>query len=80
MQLYKVKDKGKYSVIKMDESKLSIMRLMDMGLLPGETIKIKHEALLGDPISIEFRDSHVSIRLKDAAYIDVSPLEKSGNK
>ena len=77
MQLYKVKDKGKYSVLKMDESILSIRRLMDMGLLPGETIKIKHKALLGDPISVEFRGTHVSIRLKDAAFISVSRLKKS---
>lgn len=71
MQLDKIKDKGLYTVLKIDESQKSMGRLMDMGLLPGEHIRIRHEAPLGDPISVEFRDSHVSIRLKDAAFLQV---------
>ena len=58
MQLDKIKDKGLYTVLKIDESQKSMGRLMDMGLLPGEHIRIRHEAPLGDPISVEFRDSH----------------------
>ena len=64
MKLNQVKDNGNYKVLRMQESEKSITRLMDMGLLPGETIRVRHEAPLGDPISIEFRDSHVSLRLK----------------
>ena len=45
-----------------------------MGLLPGESIRIRHEAPLGDPISIEFRDSHVSLRLKDADQLEVESI------
>ena len=39
----------------MNESQRCISRLMDMGLHPGELIRVRHEAPLGDPISIEFR-------------------------
>ena len=48
-----------------------------MGLLPGELIRIRHEAPLGDPISIEFKDCHVSIRLKDAAFLEVDIINES---
>ena len=74
MKLNKVKDNGNYKVLRMQESEKSITRLMDMGLLPGETIRVRHEAPLGDPISIEFRDSHVSLRLKDAEKLEVESL------
>lgn len=74
MKLSQVKDKGKYRVLKMKESAKSMTRLMDMGLLPGETIRVRHEAPLGDPISIEFRDSHVSLRLEDANKLEVESV------
>ena len=77
IQLNQIKDKGHYKVLKMDESQRCISRLMDMGLLPGELIRVRHEAPLGDPISIEFRDCHVSIRLKDAAFLEVDYLTQS---
>ena len=77
MQLNQIKDKGHYKVLKMDESQRCISRLMDMGLLPGEQIRVLHEAPLGDPISIEFRDCHVSIRLKDAEYLQVDYMNDS---
>ena len=77
MQLNQIKDKGHYKVIKMDESQRCMSRLMDMGLLPGELICIRHEAPLGDPISIEFKDCHVSIRLKDAAFLEVDIINES---
>ncbi len=77
MQLNQIKDKGHYKVLKMDESQRCISRLMDMGLLPGELIRIRHEAPLGDPISIEFKDCHVSIRLKDAAFLEVDIINES---
>ena len=77
MHLNQIKDKGQYKVLKMDESQRCISRLMDMGLLPGELIRIRHEAPLGDPISIEFKDCHVSIRLKDAAFLEVDYIKES---
>ena len=77
MQLNQVKDKGQYKVVKMNESQRCICRLMDMGLHPGELIRVRHEAPLGDPISIEFRDCHISIRLKDAAYLEVDCIKAS---
>ena len=77
MQLSQIKDRGHYKVLNMDGSQRCISRLMDMGLLPGEQIRVRHEAPLGDPISIEFRDCHVSIRLKDAEYLEVDYINDS---
>jgi Fe2+ transport system protein FeoA len=47
---------------------------MTMGLLPGQEIRLVHEAPLGDPIAIEFNDCQVSLRLADAAEIEVEAL------
>ena len=77
MQLNQIKDKGQYKVVKMNETQRCITRLMDMGLHPGELIRVRHEAPLGDPISIEFRDCHISIRLKDAIYLEVDYIKTS---
>jgi len=75
MQLNQIKDKGTYVIVRMNETIPCVERLMDLGLHPGETIRIRHEAPLGDPISIEFRDSHISVRLEDAAHLIVESAQ-----
>ena len=44
-------------------------RLMEMGLLPGTEIKVVRFAPLGDPIEIEVRGYHFSLRREEAAFI-----------
>jgi DtxR family Mn-dependent transcriptional regulator len=49
-------------------------RLMDMGLTPGSEIEVEKLAPLGDPIEIEVRGYHLSLRKREAAGIAVEPL------
>jgi DtxR family Mn-dependent transcriptional regulator len=49
-------------------------RLMDMGLTPGAEIEVEKLAPLGDPIEIEVRGYHLSLRKREAAGIAVEPL------
>jgi ferrous iron transport protein A len=50
-------------------------RLMDMGVLPGETVRVEKVAPLGDPIEIRIRSYSLSLRKKEAQEIlvEVTP-------
>jgi Fe2+ transport system protein FeoA len=44
-------------------------RLLEMGLTKGITIKVVRVAPLGDPIEIELRGYHLSLRRKEAEAV-----------
>jgi len=46
-------------------------RLLEMGLVPGTSVKIVTVAPLGDPLRIEVRGGQWSIRRAEAALIQV---------
>lgn len=46
-------------------------RIMDMGITRGTALKVVKVAPLGDPMEIELRDYHLSLRRKDAEMIEV---------
>jgi len=46
-------------------------RLMDMGLLPGQEIRVEKVAPLGDPLEIQVRSYHLSLRRAEAEGIAV---------
>jgi len=49
-------------------------RIMDMGVTPGAEIEVERLAPLGDPIEIEVRGYHLSLRKREAAQIVVEPV------
>lgn len=60
-------------------------RLMEMGLLPGTRLETVRRAPLGDPLKIRLRGYLLSLRLADAAHIQLVPegrtdiVEEAGN-
>jgi len=48
-------------------------RLLEMGLVPGTTVRVVTIAPLGDPLRIEVRGGQWSIRRAEAAQIQVAP-------
>ena len=46
-------------------------RLMDMGVLKGEEVKVEKIAPLGDPIEIIVKNYRLSLRKSEAAGIEV---------
>jgi len=50
------------------------IKLMEMGCVPGEKIKVEMIAPLGDPISITVAGYNLSLRLNEAASIFVEEL------
>lgn len=48
-------------------------RLFELGLLPGTLVRVVRRAPLGDPIELRLRNYSLSIRLEEAAQIEVEP-------
>lgn len=62
---------GEKGVIDSFEKDDIFIKLMEMGCVPGETIKVEHIAPLGDPISINVAGYTLSLRLDEANKIIV---------
>jgi len=69
---------GKRVIIKSFEKNEIFIKLMEMGCLPGETIKIEKKAPLGDPISILVAGYSLSLRLNEANQIFVEEINSNG--
>lgn len=65
---------GKKAVIIEFEKDDLHIKLMEMGCVPGETVKIEKVAPLGDPISIMVAGYNLSLRKTEADYIWVEEL------
>ena len=50
-------------------------RLMEMGLVSGETVLVERVAPLGDPVEFFVKGYHVSLRRDDAQHIEVQMLD-----
>lgn len=50
------------------------LRLLDMGLIPGTQVSVTKRAPMGDPIELSLRGYALTLRLQDAADIEVKPL------
>lgn len=50
------------------------LKLMEMGCVPGELVKVEQVAPLGDPISISVAGYNLSLRLNEAENIFVEEL------
>ena len=48
------------------------LRLMEMGLTPSVQVKVIGRAPLGDPIEIEVRSYRLSLRLSEAARVELT--------
>jgi len=60
------------TIIDFVKDEISI-KLMEMGLIPGEIIYVEKLAPLGDPISIAVAGYSLSLRLDEANTINVEP-------
>ena len=48
-------------------------RLLDMGLIPKTTVTVQKIAPMGDPMEIRLRGYELTLRLDDAAKIEILP-------
>ena len=60
----------KAEIISFEKDEIFI-KLMEMGCVPGEIIKVEQKAPLGGPISISVAGYHLSLRINEANSIFV---------
>jgi len=53
-------------------------RLLELGVVRGETITLRRSAPLGDPLEFVIKGYHLSLRKREAATILVEALEAPG--
>ena len=69
---------GTRAVVNSFEKNDVFLKLMEMGCVPGEIIKVEKIAPLGDPISIAVAGYQLSLRLDEAENIFVDPIPGEG--
>lgn len=62
------------TILKNSTSGAVKQRFMDMGITKGVEVKVLKIAPLGDPIEIEIRGYHLSIRKNDAQKIELEEV------
>lgn len=65
---------GRQAKIVSFENNDLFLKLMEMGCIPGEMVKIEQVAPLGDPISIAVAGYNLSLRLNEAENIFVEEV------
>lgn len=75
MNLSYLKPGQQGKILKLDNSIGPIRRrLMDMGIIPGETVKVEKVAPMGDPIEITVKSYNLSLRRNEAKGIEIEVL------
>ena len=64
---------GESGVIHSFENDEIFLKLMEMGCIPGELIRVEQIAPLGDPISISVAGYQLSLRMNEADSIFINP-------
>ena len=64
---------GEVGVIHSFENDEIFLKLMEMGCIPGESIRVEQIAPLGDPISISVAGYQLSLRKDEAESIWITP-------
>ena len=65
---------GESGVIHSFENDEIFLKLMEMGCIPGETIRVEQIAPLGDPIAIDIKGFILSLRKSEAKKIRVKKI------
>ena len=63
--------KGEKAIIKDFDIDAIPLKLLEMGCLPGNKVKLIQVAPLGDPMYLNINDSHLAIRVETAKEIVV---------
>jgi ferrous iron transport protein A len=67
---------GESGIIHSIEDSDLFLKLLEMGCVPGEAIRVEKIAPFGDPISIQVAGYTLSLRLNEADAIFVEPVTK----
>lgn len=73
MNLAELKVGGSGRVARVSAPAAVRRRLMDMGLLAGEVVRLEKVAPLGDPLEVALRGYRLSLRKSEAAGVELEP-------
>ena len=62
---------GEVAIIAELEDDILSVKLMEMGCLPGSTVRFNFSAPLGDPVCISVSGYELSLRLEEASTISI---------
>lgn len=65
---------GQEAIIECVNDQEVYLKLLDLGCLPGERIRLAFIAPLGDPLAIHVAGSTLSLRKADARSIQILPV------
>lgn len=60
-------------VVAVDGASAVMLRIMEMGLVPGAPVRVRKRAPFGGPLELRVRDYLLSIRANEAKAITVEP-------
>ena len=58
-------------VASIDATSVAAVRLMEMGMTPGCSVKMIGSAPFGDPLEVEIRGYHLSLRKTEADLVEL---------
>lgn len=61
-------------LIEIEDPSENILRLMEMGLIPGTNVVIERTAPLNSPFSVRLPGCTLAVRREDARHLVVAPL------
>ena len=67
---------GESAIIKDFDIEFIPLKLIEMGCLPGNIVKLLQIAPFGDPLLLNINDSHLSIRLETACMIQIEIIKE----
>jgi ferrous iron transport protein A len=68
--------KGEKAIIKDFDADVIPLKLLEMGCLPGNKVKLLQIAPFGDPLYLDINGSHLAIRIETAREIEVDSITK----
>jgi ferrous iron transport protein A len=72
MTLDRIPHGASAKVVSVDGKASIALRLMEMGMVPGASVRVVKSAPLGDPIHVCVRECHLALRRTEAQSISVS--------
>ncbi len=67
--------KGETALIKDFDVAAIPLKLLEMGCLPGNSVKLLQIAPFGDPLYLDINGSHLAIRIETAKEIQIEALK-----
>lgn len=61
-------------VVSISGEEETVERIMEMGLIEGTNIRVVRFAPLGDPIEIEARGYHLTLRKQEASLVEIERI------